>query len=313
MIIAVALMIGFASLAGIGMIGWWIDSVRRRRQHIAVRIAQARDVRRRTPVTRVSRDAARPERAWRQRLGVLFGYDFGTSTPIPWWGVLLVSLAVARGAAMLAAGLLGDWALVMVPPLWVGCSRMMFAHWQQHAATALLAQFPDALAMIGRAVRVGIPVTEAIRIAGRESPEPTGAILRGVADQIAIGISLETALKAAGDSTRLPEYRFFATALSLQQQTGGGLSETLENLGDVIRKRVAMRARGFALAAEARTSALVLSALPIVSGLMIYLMSPQYIGMLFTDPSGKSLLSIACGLLATGTVVMRLIIRKSLS
>lgn len=310
---AAALMLGFAGLAGVGLIGWLLDAARRRRRHVAGRIAQARQVRRAAPAMRVSRAAAGPERAWRQRLGALFGFDPPVPAPLPWWGVLVVALLVARLGAMLAEGLLGPLALALVPVLWVGLSRMAFAQWRQKAAALLLAQFPDALAMIGRAVRVGIPVTEAIRIAGRESPEPTGAILRGVSEQIAIGISLEAALKAAGDSTRLPEYRFFATALSLQQQTGGGLSETLDNLGEVIRKRVAMRARGFALAAEARTSALVLSALPIVSGLMIFLMSPHYIGMLFTDPTGRKLFSVACGLLATGTVAMRLIIRKSLS
>ncbi len=108
--------------------------------------------------------------------------------------------------------------------------------------------------MIVRSVRVGIPVTEGIRTVAREAPRPTAQEFSLLADQIRIGMPIEEALRELATRNQLPEYRFFATALALQNQTGGGLAETLENLGDVIRKRVALKGRAHALASEARTS-----------------------------------------------------------
>jgi tight adherence protein B len=113
--------------------------------------------------------------------------------------------------------------------------------------------------------------------------------------------------------TRLPEYRFFATALGLQSQTGGGLTETLENLADVIRKRVALKARGLALAAEARTSAAILAALPVLSAVGLAVLNPEYIAPLFKEGPGQTLFGIAVLWLSMGLLVMRWLIRKSLS
>ncbi|MEJ0045751.1 MAG: type II secretion system F family protein [Rhodospirillales bacterium] len=111
----------------------------------------------------------------------------------------------------------------------------------------------------------------------------------------------------------LPEYRFFATALALQSQTGGGLTETLETLADTIRKRENARKRGHALASEARTSIYVLAVLPIVVGAMLYVINPDYVGLLFTDKTGQKLLGLAIGMLITGLYVMQQIIKRSLS
>jgi tight adherence protein B len=129
---------------------------------------------------------------------------------------------------------------------------------------------------------------------------------------VAIGVDLEAALLEMADRNDLSEYRFFATALALQSQTGGGLTETLETLADTIRKRENARKRGHALASEARTSIYVLAALPIVVGSMLFVINPDYVGMLFNDPTGQMLLGIAVGMLLTGLWVMQLIIKKSL-
>jgi tight adherence protein B len=109
------------------------------------------------------------------------------------------------------------------------------------------------------------------------------------------------------------EYRFFATALSLQNQTGGGLSETLENLAEVIRKRVALKQRGYALAAEARTSAGILAILPFFTAGALAVMNPGYLGLLFNDPGGQRILAVASGLMLLGILSMRSLIRRSLS
>ena len=111
----------------------------------------------------------------------------------------------------------------------------------------------------------------------------------------------------------LQEYRFFATALSLQSQTGGGLSETLDNLADVIRKRVAVRQKGQALSAEAKMSSLVLASLPPLAGVGLWLMNGAYITLLFVDPLGQKILATAILALMFGITSMNFLIRKSLS
>ena len=135
--------------------------------------------------------------------------------------------------------------------------------------------------MIVRSVRVGIPVLGAINSVAREAQEPTAAEFASSAMSWLVGVPLDQAVVNMAARTDLPEYRFFATAIGLQAQTGGGLSETLENLADLIRKRVALRQRGHALSSEARTSALMLGALPVVMGGGLWLLNPAYMGLLF--------------------------------
>ena len=177
----------------------------------------------------------------------------------------------------------------------------------------ILGQLPDALAMIVRSVRVGVPVSEAIRIVAREAPMPTAGEFARVEAEAMIGMPLDQSLRAMAVRTGVPEYKFFATTINLQAQTGGGLSETLEGLADVVRKRLALRAKGEAMAAQAKTSAIVLGLMPFISGGGMYFLNPDYIGLLFTDPMGKQMLGIGIVMLCTGGLVMYTMINKSLS
>ena len=111
----------------------------------------------------------------------------------------------------------------------------------------------------------------------------------------------------------MPEYRFFATALALQSQTGGGLGETLENLAEVIRKRVALKERGYALQTEARTSAGILAALPFFTCRRAGGDQPRLCGDAVHRPGGQRILAAAIGLLLIGILVMRSMIKRSLS
>jgi tight adherence protein B len=152
-----------------------------------------------------------------------------------------------------------------------------------------------------------------MRSVGIEAAEPTRREFATLIEQLSIGVPLEDALFKMAHRVNLAEYRFFATALVLQAQTGGSLSATLESLGDVIRKRLALKARGHALASEARASAIVLGLLPVALGLMLWVMNPAYLGVLFTDPTGNTILGMAITSLGIGILVMRMIIQKSLS
>ncbi len=184
--------------------------------------------------------------------------------------VLAVGAAIAAVIARAATAFVGPMGWLALPGAWVLLCRFCFGWCEQRHANRLYEQFPDALAMIVRTVRVGLPVIEALRVVARDSAEPTCREFAELVEQANIGKPIEDALREMAQRNQLPEYRFFATALSLQGQTGGGLTETLENLADTIRKRVAARLRGHALAAEARLSSYILGALPIVAGAMLW-------------------------------------------
>jgi tight adherence protein B len=233
--------------------------------------------------------------------------------PLRWWIVFPLALLLGRMITALAYGFVGPAAWVATPAGFIVLSRRFYRWADARRVDRLYAQFPDALAMIVRSVRVGIPVVEAVRVVGREAPEPTAEEFRRLGDQVAIGTALEVALRDLAARNTLPEYRFFATALALQAQTGGALAETLDNLADVIRRRVAVRARAYALASEARTSSMILAALPVVTGGALAVINPTYVGQLIFDPMGRQVLAMAIASLGAGVLVMRGIIRKSLS
>ncbi|HET7883336.1 MAG TPA: type II secretion system F family protein [Acetobacteraceae bacterium] len=244
---------------------------------------------------------------------VAFDPSHRDSYPVAWWLVLGGALVAARLVVVLIQALAGGTALFALPLIWALLVRQFYRWCEQRRLRMLFEQFPDALSMLVRAVRVGIPITGGIRSVGAESPEPTGKEFRQVADQLVLGMTLDQALHAFAARNRIPEYGFFATALSLQSETGGTVSDTLDRLAEVIRKRVALREHARALASEARTSIGILAALPVFAGGALALINPDYLNTLFVDPKGRTVFTFACGLLTTGIFVMRTIVARSLS
>jgi tight adherence protein B len=249
------------------------------------------------------------------RLAKLFGYESAQADqyPAPWFVVLPVTGAIGYIAALFATGLFGIMSYALMPVAWMMLSRTFFGWSVGKRKALLLQQLPDALALIVRAVRVGIPVGQAFHAVAREMPEPTAAEFLHLVSQTQIGVPVEGALQELAERNDLAEYRFFATALSLQAQTGGALSETLDNLAELMRKRAALKSRGKALTSEARSSGAILAVLPLLSGAMLYVSNPDYVGMLFTDPSGLRLLKIAILSLCIGVLTMRGIINGALN
>ncbi len=249
------------------------------------------------------------------RIAAVFGIDVELKHryPAKWWLVLLITLGLGRAAAGLMAILIGEAMVMMTIPLWVFFARFVFGRFHTEHRTKLFKQLPDALGLIIRATRIGIPATEAMRTVAKEAPQPTADEFRRIAERLTIGQPFDRALAETAMKNGVSEYRFFATAMSLQAQTGGGLSETLENLSDVVRKRVALKARGLALASEARTSAAILAGLPFAAGGLIALLNPAYAAVLLYDASGQKILVLAIGMLLLGIGTMQAIIRKSLS
>jgi tight adherence protein B len=252
--------------------------------------------------------------AYAQVAGV-FGFDPAglDRYPLNWWLIVLIALVGAKVAQSLASDMVGQWSMLVLPIAWVLLSRTLFGFFEKRYQDSLLHQFPEALQMIVRTVRVGIPVLRAINNVARDAPVPTCHLFSRLVSQVSVGVALDDAVFEMAQRSKLPEYRFFATAITLQMQTGGALSETLENLADVIRKRVALKARALALASEARTSAMVLAALPFVSGTSLYILNPAYIGKLFEPGLGQTIFSTAVLSLGCGLLAMRSLIRRSLA
>ena len=233
--------------------------------------------------------------------------------PLPLPLVLLASTAAGTTAYMIAYTVYHPMAWPAGPGVAILACRSTYGWCDQRIKRVLFDQFPDALSMIVRAVRVGVPVSEAIGIVAKEASDPTAQEFGRVAEQVAIGATLEESLRGMAERNSLPEYGFFAVTLSLQSQTGGGLTDTLESLADTVRKRAAARERGGALASEAKMSMYILAALPFCAGGILMVVNTPYISVLFEKQAGERILALACLMWCMGMFSMRMLIRKSLS
>jgi len=311
------LLLSLPLLSGLGGTGLMVVNAQKRDARLAARVASLTLGSRAPAVTdvqQVVRAAATVRASPLASALALFGCDYERREiyPVPWWVVLPVALGIGRLAVTLVVGIVGPIGWAVWPFIWVLAARTAFGYWEGKRRDLMLKQFPDALAIIVRCARVGVPVTDGIRIVARESPAPTGPEFDRLADEIAIGTSLDTALRATASRTGMPEYRFFATVLTLQAQAGGGLSESLDMLADIIRKRVALKQRGYALTSEARTSALILSCLPFIAGAAIFVMQRDYINLLFTTTGGQACLGAAILLMMTGMGIIQYMISSVL-
>ncbi|GGO94668.1 tight adherence protein B [Stakelama pacifica] len=145
-------------------------------------------------------------------------------------------------------------------------------------------QFPDAIDLLVRGLRSGLPITETIGVVGTEVSGPTGEEFRSVADKMKIGRPLDAALQETADRLGTPEFQFFVITIQIQRETGGNLAETLSNLADVLRKRAQMKLKIRAMSSESKASAYIVGSLPFIVFAMIMWLSPDYMLQFFQDP-----------------------------
>jgi tight adherence protein B len=143
--------------------------------------------------------------------------------------------------------------------------------------------FPDAIELMVRGLRSGLPITETLTIVAAEISGPVGIEFRIVADKMKIGRTMEVALQETADRLGTPEFQFFVITLAIQRETGGNLAETLSNLADVLRKRAQMKLKIRAMSSESKASAYIVGSLPFIVFTLVYLMNPKYMGGFFTD------------------------------
>lgn len=238
------------------------------------------------------------------------------------WGIsanpayLLAAGAVAAAAVWLSSGIaphLPAYAAPLGAALaFFAVPRIILVREQRRSDAQFAALLPDAIDMVIRIVRAGLPVASAIRTVGREEAAPLATVFMKIADQIEIGVPLDEALTQASEIVGNPDFRFFAVAVGLQQSTGGNLTVTLETLSQIIRRRRAVRLRARAATAEVRISGIVLGSIPFVVTGALLLVAPNYLDPLFADRRGNIIIGLAVlGLLLAG-LTMRGMIRSSL-
>jgi tight adherence protein B len=165
--------------------------------------------------------------------------------------------------------------------------------------------FPDAIDLIVRGLRAGLPVSESMQTVSREIGAPVGPVFGSIAQQIALGVPVEKAMAEVGSKLGLTEFNFFVTTVILQRETGGNLGEILGNLSEILRQRAMMKLKIKALSSEAKASGIIVGALPFFVLIMLAIISPDYIAVLYTDYRGNMCsLGAACSM-ATGAFVMK--------
>lgn len=223
----------------------------------------------------------------------------------PWaYGTVSLGLAGAIGGGLLAADLPPLWAALGAVILGIGAPKLLVSVLAARRLSRFTGQFADAIDVVVRGIRSGLPLGECVAIVGREMPDPLGAEFRKVFESQRLGLTLHEALARAVERMPTAELRYFATVTAIQQQTGGNLADTLAKLSDILRARKRMRDKVQALASEARTSAWIIGSLPVLVMLVLAVTAPEFVGILFHTATGHVLLFVGGLTMAVGAAVM---------
>jgi tight adherence protein B len=248
------------------------------------------------------REKARKKTTLRQRLERA-GLEV---TPRNYW----IASAVCGLLIGLSIWLTAPTLTIIVPLLgmfvgMLGLPRWILARLTRRRQNKFLDEFANAMDIIVRGVKSGLPLGECLGIIARESPEPIGSEFGDLVEQQRVGVPLADAFERMMLRMPLPEVRFFAIVVGIQAQTGGNLSEALGNLSGVLRDRKRLQAKVRALSAEAKASAAVLGSLPIIVMALVYITTPSYIAILWTTKIGQFLLVAAGTWMTCGILIMK--------
>lgn len=315
----IALAVIVIALSLTGLVGWLVV-IQRRKAGISARVAAyvqtagldgEKDTRqadlKRRQIQRKMRSIRDGQKSSRKSEG-------GLQTAIQQAGMslsptqLTIMSLVAGGFACLAAFVLG------VPPVALplvligigfGGPRMILGMAAGKRRKAFNKHFADAVDVITRGLRSGLPVQECLRIIGSEAEEPVAGEFRKITEHIRIGLTMEEAINRA--VTRMPtaEMKFFAIVVSIQQQTGGNLAEVLEKISVVLRGRAQLQGKIKALSSEANASAAIIGSLPFIVSALLFVVNPDYANILFNTKDGQTMLVIGLSWMFIGVLIMR--------
>jgi len=218
---------------------------------------------------------------------------------------VLATPLLALGALLLAFSVHQTWVLAFLMAGVLGTLPYGYLYWLKSQRMAKFeSQLPEALELVSRALRAGHAFSVGLKLVGDEAADPIGIEFKRVADEASMGVALPQALQNMTDRLDCVDLRFFVTAVLVQRETGGNLAEIIDSLASLIRKRFELQLRVSALSAEGRISGVVLFGLPLVLGVLLYKISPDYLGLLFTDPMGQNLATVGAVLMVMGAVIM---------
>jgi len=207
------------------------------------------------------------------------------------------------GAMVAGGGLLGAAGLAFAAGL--GLPRWLLGFLKKRREKAFLKALPDAVDVIVRGIKAGLPLFESLKVVVADSPEPLRSEFKAIIETQAIGIPLGDACTRLYERMPVPEANFFGIVIAIQQKSGGNLSEALGNLSKVLRDRKKMSEKIQAMSMEAKASAGIIGALPPIVMLLVYLTTPNYISLLWTHPTGQLML-VGCVIwMSIGVFVMK--------
>lgn len=212
--------------------------------------------------------------------------------------VVLVTSLMAIGLGVLPSIGFGIAGGLLLPHFYVNMRR-------NRRFKRFAAEFPNAVDVIVRGIKSGLPLVDTLKIVAAEAQDPVKSEFRSIVDDQTMGMPLDEAVQRLPQRIPTPEASFFAIVIAIQSRTGGSLSEALGNLSRVLRERKKMKAKIKAMSSEAKASGGIIGALPIFVGAAVYMTSPKYISLLFTHPTGNIVLVVSGVWMLMGILVMR--------
>jgi tight adherence protein B len=218
-------------------------------------------------------------------------------------------ISIGMGMGMFVFGMITGGGFIIASMLGLagslGLPRWLLSYLKKRREKKFLEAFPDAVDIIVRGVKAGLPLHDCMKMITMEASEPVKSEFRAVVETQAVGMPLGEACSKLYERMPVPEANFFGIVVSIQQRSGGNLAETLGNLSRVLRDRKKMKGKIQAMSQEAKASAGIIGALPVAVMTMVYITSPQYISLLWTEPLGRAMLAASVVWMSMGVMVMK--------
>lgn len=262
---------------------------RSRRQQVENSLKEIDDRRKKEKKVPLNTRISQAGLSWSKRkflvISAMFGL-FAFATTFVFGGGLLASAALAFAAGF-------------------GVPRWLLGFLKKRRETKFIAALPDAVDVIVRGIKAGLPLFESIKVVAADAPQPLRGEFLAIIETQTVGMPLGEACARLYERMPLPEANFFGIVVAIQQKSGGNLSEALGNLSKVLRDRKKMREKIQAMSMEAKASAAIIGSLPPVVMMLVYITTPQYIGMLWTEPVGRIMLAGSALWMTAGVLVMK--------
>ncbi len=214
------------------------------------------------------------------------------------FGVLAAILVLVQFGSLLTAGFIGVIA-------GLGAPRFLLKRLRLRRINKFIANFPNAIDLIVRGVKSGLPLGDTMRIAANETAEPVRTEFRKIVESLSVGLTLPEAVDRMAERVPITETNFFSIVITIQGKAGGNLSEAIGNLSRVLRERKKMKGKISAMSMEAKASAAIIGAVPFLVVGALYASSPKYVSLLWTTTHGRIIAAIALGWMGVGVAMMK--------